>query len=658
MKNFSLHCLAVVTAAACPSIFADETAEDTLVITASVFGKNTESMNHPVNVLSGDNLHSAAASTIGETLNGLPGVSSTSFGPGVGLPVIRGQTDNRVKVMQDSIGSMDASVASPDHAVTLEPLLATKIEVLRGPATLRYGSGAIGGIVNVLDNRIPDKLPDNITGGAELRTNSVDDETSGVFSVDGSAGYMAIHLDAVKRDSNNMDIPGYAQKNPEDPAATTKGYIANTDAQYTAGTLGASYIGDNGYWGMSVNTLDNNYGIPPSSEENVRIDMHQTRYDVKGELNNPFTHVEKISAHLGHANYHHREMEDGEPGTQFTNDAYEGRIELIHNGLSTLLGDWKGAFGLQTENSQFAAEGEEAFIPKTDIRSTGLFIVEETQRHSWTYELGLRGDIQRISPQTGILSGSAIEHRSTNLSATTTWHLTKHQQISAGIARSQRAPGVEELLADGPHPATNAYLIGDSRLQEETSTNLELGYHWHKQGIKASLNTFYNRINRFIYLDTLDQIIDDLDGFQYVQANATFKGLESEIRIPVSTTFNLGFFGDYVRATLENGSDLPRIPPMRVGGSINYVENNWTGNVSLTYSAKQDHPGTNENSSDGYTRVDARMGYTFKKGGTEYLLFVKGTNLSNEEIRNPTSYLRDIAPEGGRGLHAGIRVTF
>ncbi|HOY22536.1 MAG TPA: TonB-dependent receptor [Cellvibrio sp.] len=664
MKTFPKHYLAVVLAAACSPAFADELSTDNLdevVVTASPFAKSIEAVNKPVNLLSGDDLQNASASTLGETLNGQLGVSSASFGPGVGLPIIRGQSDNRVKVMQDSVGSMDASAASPDHAVTLEPLLANKIEVLRGPAALRYGSGAIGGVVNVLDNRIPSELPDAITGGAkalsggiELRNASANNETVGVGSLNAAAGDFAFHIDGVKRKSDDMEIPGYAEKSPQDLASASKGFIANTDAESTSGTLGVSYISGEDFIGMSVNTLNNNYGVPPDGDEYVRIDMHQTRYDLKGELNNPFNGFQRISARLGHNDYEHTEMENGEAGTKFTNDAYEGRIELIHNPLDFFTLEWNGALGLQVAESTFAAIGEEAFIPKSDISNLGFFIVEETKRGNWSYEIGARVDSQTISPE----AGSSISHDSLNLSATTSWHFSQTQQFSLGLAQSQRAPSIEELFANGPHPATGSFLIGDEKLNEETSTNLELGYHWHGDKIQFSSNLFYNQIKDFIYAENLNEIIDDLNGYQYTQANATFKGFETELKIQFHRQSNLRIFSDSVRATLDDGGDLPRITPTRVGGSLDVNLNQWSANISATHAAKQDHAGHDESETDSYNRLDARVDYTFSNAGANYTLFAKASNLTNADIRNASSYLRDIAPEAGRSVQLGVRVKF
>lgn len=659
MKYFPKHYLAVVVAAVCPIVFADEAEE--VVVTASPFAKSIEAVSKPVNLLSGKSLQNASAATLGETLNGQLGVSSASFGPGVGLPIIRGQSDNRVKVMQDSVGSMDASAASPDHAVTLEPLLANKIEVLRGPAALRYGSGAIGGVVNVLDNRIPSQLPDSITGGAELRNSSVNDETVGVANLNAAAGSFAFHIDGVKRDSNDLEIPGYAQKNPEDPAPASKGFIPNTDAKSKSGTFGVSYIDGDDFIGMSVNKLDNNYGVPPDGDELVRIDMHQTRYDVKGELNNPFDGFQKISARLGHNDYEHTEMENGEPGTKFTNDAYEGRVELIHNPISLYDLDWNGAIGVQAAQSTFAAVGEEAFIPKSDISSAGIFIVEETKHNNFTYELGARTDTQKIAAE----QGSAISHDTINLSATTTWHFTQDQQFSLGVAQSQRAPSVEELFAKGPHPATGSYLVGDENLNEETSTNVELGYHWHHDDFQFSTNFFYNHVKDFIFSrlepnpeDVRCEDKEELNCYIYTQGNATFKGFETELKIPFLSYWNIRVFSDNVRATLDDGGDLPRITPKRIGSSLDFNLNQWSANISATHAAKQNHAGDNESETDSYNRIDARVDYTFKNAGTDYTLFLKATNLSNAEIRNASSYLRDIAPEAGRSVQVGVRVKF
>lgn len=642
--------------AAAPQINAWAATTDTdveeMLVTASPLAKSRDAINQAVASLSGNQLRERAASTLGETLNGLPGVSSASFGPGVGLPIIRGQSDNRVKVMQDSIGTMDASAASPDHAVTAEALLASRIEVLRGPAALRYGSGAIGGVVNVLDNRIPEQLPDGIEGGVELRYGSASDETAAVASATGAAGDFAWHLDGVSRDNNNLDIPGRAARDPAYAEQTSNGYIANTDAQAHSETAGLSYIGDSGFLGLALSQEANNYGIPldPAEDESVRIDMQQTRVDLKGRLLSPIDGIAKVDLRLGHNDYQHTEMEDGQPGTRFTNNAWEGRIEAVHQKL----GEWQGAIGLQLAQRDFAALGEEAFIPRSDISNQGIFIVEERKIGAWQLELGARAEQQKINPD----QGQSLNHSSSNFSASASWHFSPNQRATLSLAQSQRAPSVEELLADGPHPATGAYLLGDTGLNRETSHNLELGYHWHSELISASVNAYYNDIGDFIYARATGAEQDGLKQFRYSQTGATFKGVEIETNIHLSDNLSLRLFGDSVNARLDDGSYVPRVPPKRYGSELRYTLERWSASLSASHASAQEHPGTNEEPTASYTRVDANISYHWDAGANNYLVFLKGGNLTNSEIRNASSFLRDIAPEAGRNIQLGVRVSF
>ena len=623
-----------------------------MLVTASPLAKSRDAINQAVASLDGDQLREHAASTLGETLNGLPGVSSASFGPGVGLPVIRGQSDNRVKVMQDSIGTMDASAASPDHAVSAEALLASRIEVLRGPAALRYGSGAIGGVVNVLDNRIPEQLPDGVEGGVELRYGSASDDTAAVASLTGAAGEFAWHLDGVSRDSNNLSIPGRAASDPALAAQTSKGYIANTDAQAHSQSAGLSYIGDSGFIGLAVSQEANNYGIPPnpSEDESVRIDMQQTRFDLKGSMTSPIEGLARVDLRLGHNDYEHTEMEDGQPGTRFTNDAWEGRIEAVHEKIA----DWQGAIGLQLAQRDFAAIGEEAFIPRAQIGNQGIFWVEERQLGDWNLELGARAEQQQINPD----QGASLKHTSQNYSASASWHFSDNQRATLSLAQSQRAPSVEELLADGPHPATGAYLRGDAGLDKETSRNLELGYHWHSELLSASVIGYYNDIGDFIYARATGVELEELKEFRYSQMDAVFKGVELEAQLQLGDSLALRLFGDTVNARLSDGSYVPRVPPKRYGSELRYNAEQWTASLSASHALRQDQPGTNEPATASYTRIDANISYSWDAGSNSYLLFLKGGNLSNSEIRNAASFLRDLAPEAGRNIQLGLRVNF
>ena len=640
-----------------------------IVISASPLEEKATGINQATNVLAGEMLQKEAAATIGETLKNLQGVTNSSFGPGVGQPVIRGQSGNRVRVLQGGMGTLDASDSSGDHSVTVEALVAERIEVLRGPATLRYGNGAIGGVVNVIDNRIPDELPEEFEAAVEYRHNSANDQDSTVFVMDGAIkdtplGNWAWHLDGVYRDSNDLEIDGLAQhpEDGEDDHETTHGFIDNTDTQAHNVTGGLSWISDKGFIGISVSEMENKYGVPSGGhhheddhddeeEETIRIDMEQTRVDLQAEWQDILPGIELGRFGFSYNDYEHTELEGGETGTRFTNEAFEGRVELLHQEIA----GWTGAFGLQMEDRQFAAIGEEAFIPKSDIKNTGIFWVGETTHGDWTYEVGLRLDRQTIDPD----SDSEIDHNTQSLSLGTLWQMTDDQRLSFTLTRAERAPSIEELLSNGPHHASNSFDLGDDNLDAETSHNFEFGYKYEGP-VNLSLNLFYNSIDDFIFKRNtgIEDPDEELTIFQYEQEDATFRGAEASIEIPISNHWEIELFGDHVRAKLDKSGDVPRIPPLRYGIAVDYAHNQWNAGLRLTEVAKQSHSGDFEEDTDEYTRLDGHLHYHLDVAGDDWLIFVKANNLLDEDIRNATSFLRESAPESGQSIEVGIRMSF
>ena len=620
-----------------------------VVVTASPLGKSVDQVIRPANLLSGEQLRDVASATLGETLANQLGIHSASFGPNVGLPVIRGQSGNRVKLMQDSIGTMDASAASPDHAATVEPLLAKKIEVLRGPASLRYGSGAIGGVVNVIDNRIPDRPRESPSFGLDLSGSSQNVQRKLVFTGDTSLDDISFHIDGLTRSSGNTKIPGYAltDVNQAKSEGFTKGEIDNSDATSTAGSIGGSYFFDSGYLGVSINRILNNYGVPPDSDERVRIDMAQTRYDLKGEWQPDSTLINKVDLRVGKVNYDHVELEDGSPGTAFSNRGTEARIEVLHQPF----GKMRGALGVQISKNHFAAIGDEAFIPASDTKQAGIFIMEEVELSSLAVEWGIRVDSQTITS-----ADDNIEHNILNLSILATWPLSDALQFDLGIARAQRAPSAEELLAAGPHPATGSYLIGDSNLDAETSNNIELGLVWSSKFFTATANLFSNSIEDYIFADNRNSQRDELDLYHYTQADAKFQGVEGELNFTLGKTVDIRIFVDSVRASLKKGGDLPRIAPLRYGSQLEYRAATWRGTVTASRSESQTHPGTYETATAGFNRVDMKFDYPLR--GEQVLLYAKVRNLLDADIRSASSYLRTVAPEAGREFELGARLLF
>ncbi|MGX2040397.1 TonB-dependent receptor [Methylocaldum sp. MU1018] len=653
-----------------------------------------EASARPFNALTGDELMRKVGNTLGETLNQELGMTSSSFGAGVGQPVIRGQSGPRVRVMQDSLGIQDLSTLSPDHANAVEPILAERIEVLRGPQTLLYGSGIIGGFVNVIDNRIPDRLPEKIvTGAAEQRYDTVSDETTSVLRLDAGQGFFALHLDGFYRDRNDVEIPGFAidekaeaasygEEGHEEPGANTKGYIANTDARARGGTVGFSFVGEPGYFGFSVNRLENDYGIPPgahshghehgeeSGADKIRVDMEQSRYDFKSELYDPAPFAEALRLRLGYTDYRHVEQENGVAGTVFSNEAVEGRIELAHKSI----GPWRGTVGAQVQSSEFSAVGEEAVVPKSNISSHGFFAVENRQWRDVLFELGLRVEDQTISPD-GMKSRS---HTPVSASGSAAWNLREDTALTFAVTRSQRAPQVQELFSNGFHAATRSFELGNPALSEETSYNLDLGFRYNPGWVSAEVDLFHSWVNDYIFQrnpgtvfnrenERFEAVCSEQDAcvpvLESTQLDATFTGFEASLKFPVFDQpfgrLDLTLFSDYVRGRFDHGGDVPRLPPLRYGFQLDYGFEKLTAFARLMNAEAQDNPGENETKTGDYLSFNVGAEYRLAAvDRAEIMVFVRGKNLLDETIRNSTSYLRNIAPEPGRSGEFGIRVSF
>lgn len=663
-----------------------------VIVSASPIHSLHSDNARPISVLNGDALRRNAASTLSATLTGQAGVSSASFGPGVGNPVIRGQSANRVKVMQDNLDTLDASNTSSDHANTTEPLLADQIEVLRGPSTLRFGSGAIGGVVNVIDGRIPSRQADGVTGAVETRFSSVNQESASVFRLDGGAGAFAWHADGLYRDSNDVHIPG--DSNQSHPQAGGKGYIPNTDSRAHAYTLGGSWVGERGFLGLSVNRQQNRYGIPAGAHShaghdhgheghghnhddhdhhdhdhdhddhhdhetvNVRVDMEQTRYDLKGELHDPMPGFSRLLVRMAYNDYQHTELENGVTGTRFDSDAWESRVELVHHPVA----GWEGAVGVQYTDRDYGAVGAEAFIPRsTHIQNLGVFWIEEKHWDTQWVELGIRHERQTVDPDDG---RGTIEHAASSASLGYHWSPAADHHVSAVYSLAERAPSMEELLSDGAHIATQTYDLGDRDLDNEVSRNLDLGYEWQPlaPGLidSFSINLFYNQISDFIYQHNtgIEDHHSHLTVFRYQQQDARFYGTEIEATVRLRENLKLRLFSDAVRARFVDGGDVPRLPPHRVGAELQLEQPGWYGSLQVIEAATQNLTGEGEDRTDGYTRVDAQVSVPLRLGADGSLVFVRATNLLDDDIRHSSSFLRDMAPEAGRGISAGIRLTF
>ena len=627
----------------------------------------------PVTVLSGDNLRRQAGATIGETLSNSPGLANASFGPGVGQPVIRGQAGPRVTVLQNGTSSADASNISADHAVSVEPLLADSVEVLRGPATLLYGGGAIGGVVNVLDNRIPTTEITSLQGGAEYRHDTASSGDNLVARLEGGNGAFAFHLDGLKRSWDNVEIPSSATGEDESD------HIENSDGETSAYTLGGSYHIGQGFFGLAVNQLENEYGIPPGShghheeedhpdddDENIRIDVEQTRYDAAVHLHQPLAGIDVFRGFLTYTDYAHVELEGSEIGTRYDNESWETRLEMVH----TPFGEFHGSLGLQASGGKFSAIGEEAFIPATESSELGIFLVEDFHLNRFTLEGGLRVDWVERDPDS--IQARKSDFTAYGISGSLLIDLSNSWQFGLALMRAERAPTTEELFSNvesiNPadwvvHAATQSIELGDANLDTEVSNNVDLSLSWVLDQHQISINAFYNNFSKYVGLTSTGVELDDIPVFIYANEDAQFYGLEVDSDFAVASIgsglLRLAIKGDLIHGELDSGANVPRLPPARIGASLSWTSDSWHISGSVLDAADQTRAGDNEEETAGYTRWDAGVEYRLSAGDdSELVLFAKLKNISDEEIRLSTSFLRDVAPEPGRSLEAGVRFVF
>lgn len=657
-----------------PAIHSEE-----IVVTAGPDSRRESEVYQPVTVVRADEIAQRLQPTIGETLNEQPGVSSTYFGPGASRPIIRGFGSDRIRILSEGLGTSDASNVSPDHAVTVDPASAQQIEIVRGPATLLYGSNAVGGVVNVIDDRIPNRVPAAPIGGhVDLRGGTVSDERTGSLSLNGGAGKFGWHVDFTKRDTGDYEIPGPAEHHHEGEEPEEEehaGILENSSLESQAGTIGAAFVGDRGFLGVSFNRFETNYGIPghghhheeeppaarrmgllqEEEEEFVRIDMEQNRFDVKGELTD-IGIFRNVRLRLGSNDYEHVELEGDAIGTRFTNDGFEGRLEATHQPLGRL----RGSIGVQVTNNDFAAVGDEAFIPPTTTESLAAFIFEEIPGERLDFQFGARFETQDISVDDAELPDLSFDGVSASVG--TIYRPAEGYSVAASLARAARLPTSTELYANGAHIATSQFEIGDVNLGEETSLGLDISFRKTAGRLRGQINLFNNSFDGFIFDAPTGEEADGLPVFRYVQADATFRGIEvdghAEIWHAGSNHLELEAGADYVRAELDNGGSLPRIPPFRTSIGLRFEGGPFSAMAEVRRYSEQDEVADFEEATEGYTLVNATLGYRFFSANTVHDLLLRGTNLTDELARQHTSPLKERAPLPGRDFTLAYRVTF
>jgi len=645
-------------------------------VVASPLGQTVDQTAIPVLSLSGDELARRSEATLGGTLAGQPGVNFDNFGGGASRPVIRGQTAPRVKVMSDGSEIHDASAISPDHAVTTEPLLLRGIEVLRGPGALLYG-GAVAGAVNLLDSKIPTAVPERgISGEIEARYGTADKERTLVGGATVGAGNVALRLEGVIRNTDDYRVPsGFGSSHVE-------GSYNDTSTL----SVGGSWIGQSGYLGAAFTRQRNEYGLPGhnhayedchphgstlhcGSHEHEEdhdhdhdhdheeegdhgvpyIKLRSERFDVRGEYRDPLPGIERARLRMSYTDYAHDEIENDEISTTFKNKAYDVRTELKHRPIGPL----SGVFGIQYTHSRFSALGEEAFLPESTTSSIALFAMETMRVGPVRLELALRQQWQEIDTET---DGNSA-HAPLSISAAAIWEIDRQYSVALTLARVQRAPNAQELYARGVHLATNTYELGDPNLGKETSRSVDLTFRKRSGPTTFAIGVYHQDIKNYIYAETLDQF-EDFRLIQYTAADATFTGIDGEIRHELVPGLGATIFGDYVRAKLKEGGNLPRIPAGRAGLRVDGRWGPLSAELEYYRTFSQSKTASFETSTSGYNMLNATVAYGFSVGDTWAELFLRGTNLTNDLAYNHASFIKDASPLRGASVLFGVRAAF
>ncbi len=654
-----------------------QNAPQQVVITGNPLGRGDVAT--PSSVLAGDGLVLRRASTLGEMLDGMPGVSSTGFGPNASRPVIRGQDGDRIRVLSNAGATIDASSLSFDHAVPIDPLVVERLEVLRGPAALLYGGSAVGGVVNAIDNRIPKSQGGAFSGALETRLGGAANERAASALVEGGGQGLMIHADAFHRRSDDLRVPAF-DRPLGDGSSERRTRVGNSAAKAEGGALGGSWVWNNGYLGASVDSYRSLYGTV--AEDDITIRMRRGKVALAGEaraLGGALGRiVDTVRGQLGNTDYEHQEIEgDGSIGTTFKSRGHDGRLELNHRALPVGTGRLEGTWGGQWEAMRFSALGEEAFVPSTRTQQAALFVLERWQWSEAAHvSAGVRaeqvhvrseGDADAAAAQFGAAQERRFAPR--NVSLAGVLQLDNAWQLSAGAAVTQRAPTHYELYANGVHAATGAFELGDAGQRLERGRNIDLGVAWRSGDNHVKLGAFDSRFANYILLSaTGAQHVDDEGNsypvFHFRGVRARLYGLEAEAAWQLSKgalDTRIDARLDWVRGrNQDSGEPLPRLAPLRATLGLDVGQGGWAARAEIQHARRQTDVPASEQPTAGYTLVNLSARYRLPLGPGDALLFVKLHNAGNQLATNAstTGTLRALSPLPARALSAGVRFTY
>ena len=686
-----------------------------VVVSGGAIERSETDKAQSVTILTENNLKLQTAPTLGDTLATQPGVGGSDFTAGASRPVIRGQADNRVRVLNNGTEVFDVSNISPDHAPSVSTLLSQSIEIVRGPATILYGSGAIGGVVNVTDNLIPVEQPsEKLSGEADGRFDSVDLERSGALALTLSPfQHFVIHAEGSILRTDDRSIPGFAldqrirseltpeQRHDNGFGGNPFGEVPNTFVKTKDFGFGGSYVWDKGYIGVSYSRFLSEYGVPNDPEtdepgvppEPVHLDVRKDQYNVRSSIVDPLPWFSVANLKFVYTDYKHDEIDGETVGATFKAKGVDSRIELLHQPV----GLFEGSIGSQVFYKDLSVLGDEAFLQPTKTLAVAGFIFEEVKLAPVRLQFGARVEYDSVSidssdPELTSLTSPSQKNQDflpVSGAAGAIYDFAKDWQLALNLTYSQRAPTTEELFARGPHDATFQFIIGDPNLDVEINRSVDLNLRKTAGHITGFLSGFYTSYDGFIDFNPTGEIEDGLQVFVYTPKNATFYGGEGRVDfhlLPLELTkpsepsdaksvknvimggqettqknpndLYLRLQADYVHAEDSSGEPLPRITPFRYGISLNYESEHWTASIEGWRVDAQNRVAEFETPTPGYTFLNASVGYKFRWGRTYNYVFARGTNLLDAEGRDHLSFLKEVLPLPGRGVVVGLRTTF
>ena len=619
--------------------------------------------------------------SIGEALATELGVSSNQYGAGSSRPVIRGQDGPRVKVLQHASETADVSSLSPDHAVTVDPILAQQVEIIRGPSTLLYSAGTVGGLVNVTDQKIPTQMPEKgYEGQVGLRYNSGSDEklaSAGATVALGSQ--VALRVEGLKKDAQNYIAPDYLHEGEKERR------VDNTFAKGETLNLGLSWIYERGFSGISYSNRQDQYGLPGHSHEyedchthgnqlhcgdhddhvldhdghdhdeehehaGPWVDLKSQRYDFRTELNDPFAGFQKLRAHASYTDYKHDELEENIAMTTFKSQGYDARLELLHHPIA----DWEGVIGTQYNQQKLNISGEESLLAPNKTQKWSLFALEHKQFNDLHVELSSRLEQQKIQIDS---KQKDFDDYGLSYSGAVNWAFAPNYKLSLVASHQERLPLAQELYAEGKHFATNTYERGNENLTAEKSNNLELALHYEQDQFDYHVHLYHNWFDNYIYAQTLDQF-KDFRLVQYTQDKAKFYGVEAQASYALNETYKWSVLGDYVRGKIDS-DNAPRVPAARLGSKVDAnFDDHWSGLAEYYHVFKQDKISAYENETAGYNMVNLGVAYAGQYAkNNDYRVYLKANNLLDDQVYSHASFLSNI-PQVGRNFSLGVDFSF